>query len=47
MFDDYNGMRTFGEVDKDMCLLQVPKGSKEAYSRADGWKDFKNIVETP
>jgi hypothetical protein len=27
-------------------LLTVPKGRKEAYQNAAGWKDFGNIVET-
>ncbi len=27
------------------CVLYVPKGSKEAYSRAKGWKSFKHIEE--
>ena len=27
------------------ATLYVPKGSKEAYQHADGWKNFKNIVE--
>ena len=32
----------------DFCAnatLYVPKGSKAAYEAADGWKDFKEIVE--
>ena len=31
-------------VDKDKCVLWVPKGCVEAYRNANGWKDFKNIV---
>lgn len=27
------------------CKLYVPKGSKEAYAKAPGWKFFKNIIE--
>ena len=27
------------------ATLYVPKGSREAYKAADGWKDFKEIVE--
>lgn len=27
------------------CILYVPKGSKEAYANAAGWKSFKNIEE--
>lgn len=29
----------------ETCMLQVPKGSKEAYAAAENWKRFKNIVE--
>ena len=32
-------------VDFETCKLYVPKGSKAAYAAADGWKDFKNIIE--
>ena len=35
----------FAEVDMETCVLYVPAGSKEKYEQADGWKDFKNIVE--
>ena len=28
------------------ATLYVPYGAKDAYSEADGWKEFKNIVET-
>ncbi|MHB9055162.1 MAG: leucine-rich repeat domain-containing protein [Paludibacteraceae bacterium] len=36
---------TFDYVDKQNCVLYVPKGSKAKYSVDDGWKEFKNIVE--
>ena len=42
-FNDH--FSTFGGVDKQVCLLRVPKGSKEAYQSAEGWKDFLNIEE--
>ena len=29
----------------ESCKLYVPKGSKAAYAAAEGWKDFKNIIE--
>lgn len=29
----------------DICVLYVPKGSKDSYSKAAGWKNFKHIVE--
>jgi hypothetical protein len=35
--------RAFEGVNKDACTLHVPKGSVDAYRKADGWKDFKNI----
>jgi len=35
----------FAEVDMETCVLYVPAGSKEKYEQADGWKEFKNIVE--
>ncbi|MCD8304289.1 MAG: leucine-rich repeat domain-containing protein [Prevotellaceae bacterium] len=33
-------------VDIGSCTLYVPKGSKEKYASADGWRDFGEIVET-
>ena len=35
----------FENVDKSLCTLKVPKGSKDDYSQADGWKDFVNNIE--
>ena len=35
----------FENVDKSLCTLKVPKGSKDAYSQADGWKDFVDNIE--
>lgn len=35
----------FADVDTDSCELYVPKGSKEAYQKASGWKEFKIIIE--
>ena len=35
----------FYEVDKNSCVLWVPKGSLAAYKNADNWKDFQNIKE--
>ncbi|MDO5446746.1 MAG: leucine-rich repeat protein, partial [Prevotellaceae bacterium] len=39
------GKYVFDVVDKAKCALYVPKGSLAAYSLAEGWKDFKSIVE--
>ena len=35
----------FYRVDKNVCVLYVPQGTKRKYQRADQWKEFKNIVE--
>ena len=35
----------FGNVDKSLCTLKVPKGSKDAYRQADGWRDVVNTEE--
>lgn len=35
----------FGYTDKSVCTLYVPKGSKTAYTKYDGWKEFQNIKE--
>ena len=39
------GTSVFSYVDKENCVLWVPKGSATAYREADGWKDFQNIKE--
>ena len=35
----------FEGIDFETCILYVPTGSAEYYRNADGWKEFKNIVE--
>lgn len=35
----------FAEVNKETCILYVPKKSGEKYRNAEGWCEFKNIVE--
>ena len=39
------GIIVFEGINKSLCTLKVPKGSKDAYSQAYGWKDFVNIEE--
>ncbi len=39
------GGDVFYNVPTSTCVLYVPIGSKEAYSTADQWEDFLNIVE--
>lgn len=36
----------FKGINKNICTLFVPVGSKGKYEVAAGWKDFKKIVET-
>lgn len=35
----------FYGIDKEVCTLYVPQGSKSSYQNAEIWRDFKNIVE--
>ena len=35
----------FGKTDKNACVLYVPTGTSTLYQKAEGWKDFKNILE--
>jgi hypothetical protein len=35
----------FDGIDFDKCILYVPIGSKMAYENAEGWNQFKHIVE--
>ena len=36
---------TFNNVNKSTCTLTVVSGSKSAYKKAEGWKDFTNIAQ--
>ncbi|MBQ5465853.1 MAG: dockerin type I repeat-containing protein, partial [Muribaculaceae bacterium] len=36
---------TFEGVDKDNCILYVPKGSLQTYWAASGWNEFTHIEE--
>ena len=36
------GSNVFPDVDKDKCVLYVPKNSIEAYKAAETWKEFNN-----
>jgi hypothetical protein len=40
---DYASPHVFRNVDKRACTLYVPTGSVEAYRKAEGWGEFKNI----
>ncbi len=42
---NYTSNDVFSNVDKQSCVLYVPKGSKAAYRSADRWRNFVNIVE--
>ena len=35
----------FEGINFDTCILYVPVGSKTAYENAEGWNQFKHIVE--
>ena len=35
----------FAKVNKETCVLYVPKNSSDKYRKAEGWGDFKNIME--
>ena len=39
------GNYVFDGIDKNICTLNVPVGSKNGYETAHGWKDFRNIIE--
>ena len=42
---DVYGSWRFEGIDKEKCVLHVPKGTTAAYRAENGWKDFINIVE--
>lgn len=35
----------FDNIEISKCILYVPQGTKNAYSNADVWRDFANIIE--
>lgn len=43
--DEMNASAVFAGVDKEKCILYVPKNCSDKYRNAEGWKEFKNIVE--
>ena len=43
--DEIVASAVFAEVDKETCILYVPKNCSDKYRNADGWKEFKNVVE--
>ena len=40
-----SAVTVFAKVDKETCILYVPKNSSDKYRPADGWGEFQNIVE--
>ena len=42
---DVYGSWRFEGIDKENCVLHVPKGTAAAYRAENGWKDFIHIVE--
>ena len=46
--DDCNGLNaSFYQVDKSLCVLQVPFGLKSLYAANSYWQKFADIVELP
>lgn len=41
----YIDSQVFSWIDKNACILYVPKGTHELYQAARGWRDFDKIVE--
>lgn len=37
------GTSIFSGIDRSLCTLYVPIGSKDVFANADGWKDFQSI----
>jgi hypothetical protein len=40
-------LNAFDFIDKNECILYVPKESVSAYKEAKGWNYFTNIAEIP
>jgi len=36
----------FKGVDRDKCIIRVPKGSVELYKKAHEWREFVNFIES-
>jgi hypothetical protein len=43
--EEVSAPAVFAEVDKETCILYVPKNSSDKYRAAEGWGEFQNIVE--
>jgi hypothetical protein len=43
--EDISASTVFAEVDKESCILYVPKNCGDKYRAAEGWREFQNIVE--
>ena len=39
------GNNAFDSVDRENCVVWVPRGGLDAYKKANGWKDFQNLRE--
>lgn len=36
---------SFSNIEKDTCILYVPKGVQSTYIKAEWWRKFKNVIE--
>ena len=43
--EEKSASTVFDGVDKELCILYVPKNSSSKYRSAEGWGEFQNIVE--
>jgi hypothetical protein len=41
----YEAYPNLGNIDKENCVLYVPKGASSTYKSTNVWKDFTHIVE--
>ena len=43
--EEKSASTVFAAVDKESCVLYVPKNSRDKYRNAEGWAEFQNIEE--